>query len=343
MFGTFRRQAGAWLRLCITLPTLLVACGGGGGGTPAPVVTPPPPVAHVSSLGDFPDPFLLADGGVTYAFATNSAGRNVQVAMSTDRLTWQAGADAMPQLPAWAATGFGLVWAPEVLKLGNRYLLYFTARDKASDRQCVGLAEGAEPQGPYVDTRSTPLVCQVSEGGTIDANPLQVGDQLYLYFKNDGNCCGMPTSLYGQRLSADGLSVQGEPVRLLTNQAGSWEGTVIEAPTMWLRDGQFHLFYSAGNYADTSYGMGHATCAGPLGPCERSADSPVLKSRQDTTPPLVGPGHQGLLQVGNQTWIAYHAWEVTAAGTRGNRRFMYLDTLDWVNGKPVVGGPTMVP
>ncbi|MED5617827.1 glycoside hydrolase family 43 protein [Ideonella sp. BN130291] len=340
MFGTFRRQAGAWLRLCITLPSLLAACGGG--GSSAPVDTAPPPVAHVSSLGDFPDPFLLQEGGTTYAFATNSVGRNVQVAASTDRVSWQAQADAMPQLPVWARPGFGFVWAPEVLKLGNRYLLYFTAHDQASDRQCVGVAEAQQPQGPYVDSRNAPLVCQVAEGGSIDASPLQVGDQLYLYFKNDGNCCAMPTSLYAQRLSADGLAVQGDPVRLLTNQA-AWEGAVIEAPTMWVHEGTYHLFYSGGNYADTSYAVGHAVCAGPLGPCERAAANPVLKSRQDTTPPLVGPGHAGLLQVGDQTWIAYHAWEVTATGARGNRRFMYLDKLDWVNGTPVVGGPTMVP
>lgn len=326
--------------LAATTAAVMLSCGGGGGDTAAPTappVTPPP----TSSLGDYPDPFLLDDGGSYYAYATNAGNRNVQVSRSQDLHSWQPLPDAMPVLPAWAEHRFGLVWAPEVLKLGSRYLLYYTARDVASGKQCVGVAEAAQPAGPYADPRSAPLVCQVAEGGTIDASPLQAGSELYLYFKNDGNCCGMPTSLYAQRLSADGLSVQGDPVRLLTNQA-AWEGAVIEAPTMWVHDGRYHLFYSAGNYADTSYAVGYALCDTPLGPCLRAGNGPILKSRPETTPPLVGPGHQGLLQQGDQTWIAYHGWEVTANGQRGNRRVMFLDKLDWVNGVPVVRGPTLV-
>jgi len=344
-----RAETGARLRLSFAFAAVATAfvagCGGSGGTAPETAPTPPAPapVAKVSSLGDFPDPFLLEDNGVTYAFATNSGNRNVQVARSTDRISWQARPDAMPQKPGWAKQNFGFVWAPEVLKLGNRYLMYFAARDAASDKQCVGVAEAQSPEGPYVDSRNAPLVCQVAEGGSIDASPLRVGDQLYLYYKNDGNCCNLPTSLYGQRLSADGLQLQGEPVKLLTNQPNSWEGTVIEAPTMWVRNGLHYLFYSAGHYGDATYAMGYATCAGPLGPCERAPGNPILKSRADTSPPLVGPGHQGLLQVGDQTWIAYHAWEITAQGTRGTRRFMYLDRLDWEDNKPVVRGPTMVP
>ena len=56
-----------------------------------------------------------------------------------------------------------------------------------------------------------------------------------------------------------------------------------------------------------------------------------------------GPGHPALFMVGSQHWMAYHAWEVLAGGQRGNRRFMYIDRRDWVAGKPVVRGPTLVP
>lgn len=329
----------AW---ALALTLTLGACGGGGGG--GAVADPaPPPVAVVSSLGDFPDPFVFADGrGGWLAVATNSGNRNVQMARSTDLQTWQALPDAMPQRAAWTANLPGLVWAPEVIALGNRWLLYYTARDAASNRQCIGVAESTQPEGPYVDPRTAPLVCQVAEGGSIDASPLQLGSELFLYFKNDGNCCSRPTTLWGQRMSADGLSLQGQPVALLTT-AATWEGAVIEAPTMWLRQGQLHLFYAGGDYAGGSYATGHALCDSALGPCQRSGDGPILASRSDTRPPLLGPGHQALLQSGTQTWMAYHAWEITAQGTRGNRRFMYFDRVDWSGPRPAVGGPTMVP
>ncbi len=319
----------------------LAGCGGGGGGGGADTPAPPPPVAITSSLGDFPDPFVLADGSGWLAFATNSGNRNVQVARSTDLQRWQALPDALPQRPAWAANVSGLVWAPEVLALGGRWLMYYTARDAASNRQCIGVAEATRPEGPYADTRPAPLVCQVADGGSIDPSPARVGSELYLYFKNDGNCCGRPTTLWGQRLSADGLAVQGAPVALLTT-ALAWEGAVIEAPTLWQQQGRLHLFYSGGDYASAAYAVGHAWCDTPLGPCRRSSNLPILASRNDTRPPLFGPGHASLLQVGDQTWMAYHAWEITSQGTRGDRRFMYLDRVDWAADLPTVRGPTMV-
>lgn len=321
------------------MSALLAACGGSGGGT---VAEAPPPAAVTSSLGDFPDPQLVADGATWYAFATNSGNRNVQVARSTDLQRWERLPDALPQRGAWAAALPGTVWAPEVLAAGGRWLLYYTARDAASNRQCIGVAEAVRVEGPYADPRAEPLVCQATAGGSIDASPFRLGTELYLHFKNDGNCCGLPTTLWGQRLAADGLSLQGAPVALLTT-ARPWEGAVIEAPHMLQHGGRLHLFYAGGDYTGAAYATGHAWCDTPLGPCSRSADAPVLASRSDTRPPLLGPGHPALFEQGGATWMAYHAWEVTARGTRGDRRFLYIDRVDWVAERPVVRGPTMVP
>ena len=41
----------------------------------------------------------------------------------------------------WTST----VWAPEVMRIGESYVLYYTARDQASDKQCIGAATSAEP------------------------------------------------------------------------------------------------------------------------------------------------------------------------------------------------------
>jgi beta-xylosidase len=325
---------------------LLASCGGGGSpaqtAAPPVTVTPPPPVAPAaSSLGDFPDPFVLAEQGSYYAYATNAQGKHVQLAHSSDLHTWSAQPDAMPTLAPWVRAASPDVWAPEVIHIGSSYVLYYTARDNASGRQCVGAAVAPAPAGPFVDTASAPLVCQVAEGGSIDPSPFASGGKLYLYFKSDGNCCALPTRLYAQELRADGLAVMGSPVALLQNER-AWEGAVIEAPGMFAKDGRFLLFYSGNDYSGSAYATGYASCTGPLGPCTAAPDSPFLVSR--TGPPkLIGPGHQDVFQIGDQTWIAYHAWEELAGGARGNRRFMYIDKLDWVDGKPVVRGPTMVP
>jgi beta-xylosidase len=298
--------------------------------------TPAPPA---SSIGDFPDPFVLADGGGYYAYATNAKDRHVQLLHSTDLHSWRALPDALPALASWVRQPVPHVWAPEVIKLGERYVLYYTAHDRASDRQCVGAAVSTSPAGPFVDPAPAPLVCQADLGGTIDASPFLDGGRLYLYFKSDGNCCGKPTHIFGQELRGDGLALRGEPTRLLTN-GRTWEGKVIEAPTMVLRNGRYVLLYSANDFGNGSYAAGYASCAGPLGPCEPVGDAPFLKS--STEAKLFGPGHQAVFQAGGQDYIAYHAWELAPDGKRGERRFLYIDKLGWVDGRPVVQGTTLV-
>jgi beta-xylosidase len=315
--------------------------------TAAGAVNPGEPAAPPGSFenpvlrSDFPDPFVLNANGTYYAYATNGSGKNIQTAQSPDLVHWTVGRDAMPALPKWAKLGGSYVWAPEVIANGSGYLMYYTARDKAADRQCVGVASGDKPDGFFKDTRDAALVCQTDEGGTIDPSPFRDGDKLYLYFKNDGNCCNKPTYLWVQELAPDGLSLVGQPTQLMRNDV-PWEGTVVEAPTMVKHEDKYYLFFSANNYAGIEYSVGYATCDSPTGPCTQAAENPILKSHM--TPPLVvGPGHQAIVQVKDQTWIVYHAWNILSSGVRGDARYLWIDRLDWEGGKPVVRGPTTDP
>jgi beta-xylosidase len=169
------------------------------------------------------------------------------------------------------------------------------------------------------------------------------GGKLYLYWKNDGNCCGITTYIYAQELSPDGLSLVGKATRLIENNE-SWEGRVIEGPQMFKHDTGYYLFFSAGNYADTTYAVGYATCDGPVGPCKQApeGENPILHSRMESEPIVIGPGGESVIQVGDQTWIYYHVWN-EVSGSRGDSRYMWLDKLDWKGGKPVVEGPTTGP
>lgn len=293
------------------------------------------PVIH----SNFPDPFVLLDKGTYYAYSTNSAGKNIPAARSTDLVNWELLPDAMPALPSWAKLGGSLVWAPEVIRAGDKYVMYYVARDKASNKQCVGVATSEKPEGKFKDTNDKAFVCQADQGGTIDPDVFKDGEKLYLYFKNDGNCCAMPTKLWAQELAPDGLSLVGQPSELVENNV-PWEGKVVEAPTMWKHDDKYYLFFSGNNYAGFEYAVGYATCGSPTGPCQQAAENPILSSRMKQKPLVVGPGHQALVQVGDQTWIVYHVWEVLPSGMTSSNRYVYIDRLDWKDGKPVVEGPT---
>ncbi len=285
---------------------------------------------------DFPDPFVLRVGGVYYAYGTNSVSDNVQTLRSSDLVHWRRGKDAMPRLAPWTLRG--RTWAPEVLRVGpRRYVLYYTARSFDLDAQCVGRAVASSPAGPFVDRSSRPLVCQKREGGSIDPSPYRdAGGRLYLLWKNDGNCCGLRTYIYAQRLTRDGLRLTGRRARLERNDA-AWEGATVEAPTMWKHGGKYFLFYSANVYNTESYAVGYASCAAPTGPCTDSKENPILSSACRAA----GPGHQALIgDRRGQTWIVYHAWPPSKIGSVRPGRQLWIDRLDWRDGKPVPHGPT---
>jgi beta-xylosidase len=314
----------------------------------APVEPPLVPVYKTDS----PDPFIVEHEGEYLAYSTNSGATNLPIASSRDLVAWTPVADpakpkkrldAMPVLAPWVEQG--RTWAPEVLRLGSRWLLYYTARDRKKQLQCVGVAAADNPRGPFRDTSSEPLVCQKGLGGTIDANPFRDADgKLYLYFKNDGNAVRKPTHIWGLSLSADGMSVSGEPFALLTNDQ-KWEAHVVEAPTMVRRpDGGYTMFYSANHFGWepdqrlSAYAMGYATCRTPRGPCTDSADNPILHSYNDKQAGcLSGPGHQMLFETRGRHFIAFHAWSATASCGRADKgRYMYIAPLRWQGGKPIL-------
>lgn len=309
-----------------------------------------PPFVPVYTT-NFPDPFILPHGGTFLAYATNAEGHraNVQMARSTDLVHWQPVRDgdrlhdAMPVLPPWAREGW--TWAPEVTRNGGRYLLYFTAKERSSGKQCVGVAEAADPLGPFTSNATEPLVCQRELGGTIDPSAFRDADgQLYLYYKNDGNAIGRPTELFGQRLSPDGMTLVGEPAALARNDR-PWEAHVIESPTMVRHGDAYVLFFSANHFGWeenqrlSPYAMGYARCRGPMGPCTDAPENPVLHSYNDREAGcLSGPGHQAVFEAGGRQFIVFHAHAATSGCRRTQLgRYMYVAPLLWRGDTPQIG------
>ena len=310
------------MRVALPLVVLLLACAGcGGDGREAG-----PPFTNPVYDADFPDPFVLEVDGTYYAYATNGGGKSVQTLTSTDLVEWTSGPDALPEPGEWTAPGN--TWAPEVLARDDgTFVLYYTSA------RCIGRAVAKDPLGPFVDDSDSALVCEQAEGGSIDASPFRDDDgALYLLWKNDANSLNQTTWIYAQRLSDDGLDLEGEPARLVSNDQG-WEGGVVEGPVMWKEDERYYLFFSGNDYSGDLYAVGYATCEGPLGPCEDAPENPILKSACEAS----GPGHHSLIRVGDATWALYHAWP---ASSGEDKRTMWLDRLEWNDGKPVVAGPT---
>lgn len=224
-------------------------------------------------------------------------------------------------------------WAPSVIRRDDgKYVLYYSATTggrnptpKHPHPHCIGAAvsKDTSPAGPY-EALDESLACPVMEGGAIDPQAFRdVDGSLYLAYKVDGNNIGRggecgnlpkkhgeilydeirPTPILLQRMDADGITKDGNPIEILTNDPS--DGALIEAP-MIVRssEGIYFLFYSSGCTRFPSYTTKYATSESVMGPYIR-ANSSLLKTGDWG---LEAPGSIGLALDKDGGWnMAFHA------------------------------------
>ncbi len=279
---------------------------------------------------DFPDPDVIRVGNVYYGYATNSAAGNIQLIQSTDLVHWTVDGDALSHLASWAHSGY--TWAPGVFELHGTFMLYYAAVDGLTGKECISVAEATDPRGPFVDSSSAPLVCQLDLEGSIDPSPfLDTTGTPFLVWKSQGGD-GQPSTIWSQELTSDGTALSGDDPHALIQPSQSWEGGVVEGPSMLLWSGRYYLFYSANDWDGANYAIGVATCQGPTGPCSKPLTHALLGSREA----MSGPGGPSLFaDEDGQLWIAFHAYLPTAVGYP-NSRLLFLRRLAFSNNVPIV-------
>ena len=285
--------------------------------------------------GDFPDPSVLRVGATYYAYSTTIANKNLPVLRSTNLRTWTAVAtrndgDALAKVPAWTDHRWigkrrvAPTWAPSVVHVGGRYLHAYATRLRDGSRFCISISRSSSPTGPFVDSSRGPLVCPAHEG-VIDPYLWSNDGALYLIYKTEGIPGREPTRLIIGRLWSDASRfAPSQPRReLLRTAPGTWEGSVVENPAMIRYRGRYYLFYSANNWASSSYAVGYATCTGPTGPCTRASSRPLVASRGS----FVGPGGQSpFVDTGGSLRLAYHAWTKGRVGYPASSYCLRSDT-----------------
>jgi beta-xylosidase len=307
---------------------------------------------HLLIDEDFPDPFLARFGRQYHAYGTGVGGRHVQLIRSADLRRWSAPAEVMPasHFSEWIDRDHPQVWAPEVMEIAGRYVLYFNARHRTLtrtetppegprvlQRHCLGAAVADRPEGPFTGVPE-PLVCSEFPHGVIDASPYRDGDSLYLYYKDDGNCCGPGSAIWVQGMSPDGLAALGAPTRLVASndspgREDNWEWKVVEAPTMVRRGNHYYLFYTGNHFGNRNYSVGYLRCATPRGPCTDPGENPILWSHLETD--LIGPGHQSLLDRGGRSYAFFHGWNRDPDRQRDQgpfKRCLYVSQVSWSGG-----------
>ncbi len=281
---------------------------------------------------NFPDASIVRDGGTYYAYGATTGGAYLPVLSSTDLVRWTArpaysGApwgvsdpyfnDALPQPARWGVdrpVGGRLrkeLWAPGAAKIGGRFVVFHAVRvSLTQDRFCLTVATSDSPLGPFVDTTSGPLVCDVQgdPNGSIDPQPFVDDDGTpWLIWKSEGVPGAQPTRFWSQRLDPTGTAFAPgtAPVALLETTA-AWEHDVIENPALVRWNGRLLLFYSAGDWQSASYAIGYATCVAPDAPCTKQTEAGPLLASDGAR---LGPGGPApFVDASGRLLVAYHYW-----------------------------------
>lgn len=340
------------------MSVMLLACGANSGNDPDPV-TPPQDLEYSNPVYApiFADPSVIKHEGVYYAYGTEDYGEwikndnpldnvsNVQcvpILQSTNMIDWYFAGSAFKGLtkPSWGSLGAN-VWAPDIVKVGNKFHLYYSLSKWGDEDPGIGVAVADHPLGPWQDKGKLFTSLEIGVDNSIDPT---------VYYGQDGKLYmvwGSFRGLFGVQLTDDGLGLYGGIEYASANKilvagiVGSWNGNTYEAPYIIYKDDYYYMFVSSGTCCDgfnSTYNVRVSRSKNPLGPFvdDKGQDMKgelrgkiVVQSSNE----FAGPGHNGIMQDDDGNYfIAYHAFDTSKPSTYGqnaNRRAFLIDKLEW--------------
>lgn len=241
--------------------------------------------------GDHADPSVLKDGRDYYmTHSSFFSYPGLLIWHSRDLVNWQP-------LVAALRRNVGSVWAPELIKHGKRYYIYFPGQKDGRTTNYVIHAD--DIRGPWSD----PVDLRI---GDIDPGHAVGPDGRRYLFMSAG---GMVP------LADDGLSVQGKPRKVY----GGWQypadwvvtAFALEGPKLVRHGGWYHMLVAQGGTAGppTSHMVVSARAKSLEGPWENSPYNPIVRtySRAER---WWSKGHGTLVEGPDGKWyVMYHAYE----------------------------------
>ena len=257
--------------------------------------------------GWYADPEGVIFDSTCWIYPTYSARYEKQVFLdafsSTDMVTWKKHPRILDTSDIkWARKA---LWAPAIVKKGDRYFLFFSANDIQSKARNgveddtlggIGVAVADHPGGPFKDYLGKPLVNQFYHGAQpIDQFVFQDRDgQYYIFYGGWGKC--NVGKLKDDFTGLEPFSAT-ELVKDITPKG------YVEGPTLFIRKNRYYLMWSEGSWTNGSYKVAYGVSDNVLGPFERRAT--VLEADSSVA---TGAGHHSVINnPGTDAWyIVYH-------------------------------------
>lgn len=235
------------------------------------------------------DPTIFYSKGTYYLYGTTTGnvanGDGFLVYTSSDLKKWSEPKGAQNGLALKKGDAFGDkgFWAPQILEYNKKFYMIYTANEN------IAVASSDSPLGPFKNESKKPVI---ETGNQIDPFIFMDEDgKKYLYHVKltNGN------RIFVAEINDDLQSIKPETLTECISGTLPWENTentnwpVTEGPTVLKHNGLYYLIYSANDFRNIDYAVGYATSKSPLGPWEKSKDSPVI-SRKNTGQNGIGHG-----------------------------------------------------
>jgi xylan 1,4-beta-xylosidase len=259
--------------------------------------------------GDHPDPSILKDGTDYYiTFSSFDAYPGLVIWHSRDLVNWQPIGPALMK-------NVGSVWAPDLVKNGERYYIYFPARTAKYRSNYVVWAD--KISGPWSEPIDLKLPEAIDPGHAVGED-----GKRYLFLSG---------GLYVP-LTDDGLATAGEP----SKQYDGWrypdewvvESFSQEGPKIVKHGVYFHMLLAEGGTAGpaTSHMLVSARSKSIHGPWENSPHNPIARTRS-AQERWWSKGHGTFVEGPDGRWfVVYHAYE---KGFQTLGRQTLLEPVEW--------------
>ena len=285
------------------------------------------------------DPSTIArEGDKFWMFHT---GRGGPSKFSDDLKMWQQGPNVFTQTPAWwnevAPENRGAWWAPDIIKIGNRWALFYSVSSFGKNTSAIGLVtnETLNPDAKNFAWRDEGIVVQSRHEDNFNAIDAAVTfdkeNRLWLCFGSfwSGIKLIELNAQSGKRLDEKRVSIAAPP-------AGS---PAIEAPCIYHRGDDYFLFVNWGDCckgASSTYEVRVGRSQNIVGPYLDKDGRDLMKgggslflSRRGR---FIGPGHIGVLENEGALFCSYHFYDANNNG----RPTLMVEKLVFQNGWPLL-------
>tara|TARA_R110002049_G_scaffold76250_4_gene196112 strand:- start:42479 stop:43468 length:990 start_codon:yes stop_codon:yes gene_type:complete len=302
------------------------------------------PVSNITGIGD---PFVLTHDGVYYMYCTSETKlkKGFYVWTSKDLVNWEKQGLALSN-DTPGVLGNNRFWAPEVIEYkGKFYMTYSAGNVDNILKLCLAVSDS--PEGPFKSYQSPWYDHKLNH---IDATIfIDDNGKPYTYFVRDCSTNiinGRKTSqIFVAQLSNDLKTFVTEPKLVITPDKTYEDinGTQLwnEGPFVLKREGKYYMTYSANGFNTNEYCVAYATADNPFGPWTKAEENPILKANMAIG--VSGPGHNSFAYSpnGKELFMIYHAH--TFPNKPSGNRAVYIDRVNFIDGKMVVKGPTKSP